>query len=189
MIEKEEKNIHNYISGITEKRTRSLIRSITEIKCLINLESLTRNFGKSGSFFYDIVRGKDDRKVNPLRIRKSIGVEYTFEEDLYGIEAWVEALNRIEKELIERIERKNRKGRTLTLKVKFRDFDQITRSKSSEEYLTREDIHNYMLLLAENIENKDKGARLLGLTISNLDTPVSEIIQLKIPFVFRVQDE
>lgn len=167
-----------------EKMTRLGIITGKDLKEW-NLEALTRNFGKAGIFFYNIARGIDERPVNPLRIRKSIGVEYTFEEDLFGLEAWVEALNRIEKELIERIERKNRKGRTLTLKVKFQNFDQITRSKSSETYLTSEDIHQYMLYLVENIEDKESGVRLLGLTVSNLDSPVSEIVQLKIPFQYE----
>jgi DNA polymerase-4 len=167
-----------------EKMTRLGIITGKDLKEW-SLEALIRNFGKSGSFFYDIARGKDEREVNPLRIRKSIGVEYTFEEDLFGLEAWVEALKNIEEELNERLNEKERKGRTLTLKVKFQNFEQITRSRSSDSYLTEKEIHDYMLFLVEGIEDKERGVRLLGLTVSNLDRPVREIIQLKIPFQFR----
>lgn len=148
-------------------------------------ESLIRNFGKSGAYFYDIVRGKDDRPVNPSKVRKSIGVEFTSDEDIHGIENIVETLERIRKELQSRLDRKQRKGRTLTLKVKFDNFEQITRSKSSEHYLSEQVINDYMIALAHEIDYKSHGVRLLGLTISNLDMPTTEIIQLEIPFYYK----
>lgn len=150
-----------------------------------SLESLIRNFGKSGSYFYDIARGIDTRPVNPSRIRKSIGVEYTFDEDIFGIDNIIETLGRIHHELHERLDRKQRKGRTLTLKVKFNNFDQITRSKSSESYLSQEDTFEYMKLLAGDIDYKNIGVRLLGLTVSNLDMPTMDIVQLEIPFEYN----
>lgn len=150
-----------------------------------SLESLIRNFGKSGIYFYDIVRGKDNRPVNPSRVRKSIGVEYTFDEDIYGINNIIETLERIKKELQDRMNRKQRKGRTLTLKVKFDNFEQITRSKSSENYLSENIIGEYTFSLANEVDYKNHGVRLLGLTISNLDMPTSEFVQLEIPFYYN----
>ena len=97
-----------------------------------SLQALVRNFGKSGKYFYDIVRGIDQRPVNPSRIRKSIGAERTFDTDLRSKQEIYKSLEQIETELISRLNRKQRKGRTLTLKVKFDDFEQITRSKSVE---------------------------------------------------------
>jgi DNA polymerase-4 len=151
-----------------------------------SLESLVRNFGKSGSYFYDIARGKDNRPVNPSRVRKSIGVEYTFDQDIYGIEQIIETLERIKKELQNRLARKQRKGRTLTLKIKFDNFEQITRSKSSENYLSEHVITDYMIALASEVDYKNHGVRLLGLTVSNLDMPTTEIIQLEIPFYYNM---
>ncbi len=150
-----------------------------------SLEALVRNFGKSGAYFYDIVRGIDNRQVNPSRIRKSIGAEYTFDKDLTGLDQVLETLVDIKTELLGRIERKQRKGRTLTLKVKFENFEQITRSKSSENYLTNDQISDYMEELAKSVDYKNQGIRLLGLTLSNLDMPTDDIIQLEIPFEYR----
>jgi len=150
-----------------------------------SLEALIRNFGKSGMFFYDIARGIDDRPVNSLRIRKSIGAENTFDTDLFGIDSILEELNKIESEVLIRLSEKNRNGRTLTLKVKFDNFEQITRSKSSEDYLTFPQIGSIKEELARSIDYKNRGVRLLGLTISNLDKPASVIYQLKIPFDFK----
>ena len=83
----------------------------------ITQEALIRNFGKSGSYFYDIARGIDNRLVNPLRIRKSIGAENTFDKDLYGIDQILAELDKIESEVLNRLEEKNRKARTLTLNL------------------------------------------------------------------------
>jgi DNA polymerase IV len=148
-------------------------------------EALVRNFGKSGLFFYDIVRGIDDRPVNPLRIRKSIGAENTFDIDLFGIDEILHELTKIEQEVLERLSEKNRKGRTLTLKVKFDNFEQITRSRSSEQFLSVNEITTLKEELARSVDYGNHGVRLLGLTISNLEEPTSAIYQLKIPFVFR----
>lgn len=146
------------------------------------LEALVRNFGKSGQFFYNIVRGIDNRPVNPSRIRKSIGSEYTYETDLTDKTAILEALSIIENELIERVDRKNRKGRTFTLKIKFDNFEQITRSKSLERWLTPEDVSTLTRQLINEVDLMHHGVRLLGLTLSNLDQSDRELIQLEIPF-------
>ena len=166
-----------------EKMTQLGITSGKDLKNW-SLEALVRNFGKAGSFFYNISRGIDNRPVNPSRIRKSIGVEHTFDSDLHSTEQILEALDKIEGELLNRMNRKQRKGRTLTLKVKFDNFEQITRSKSSENYLTNTTIHNYKNILARNVDCRNHGVRLLGLSLSNLDMPTTDFVQLKIPFVY-----
>lgn len=153
------------------------------------LEALVRNFGKSGNFFFNIARGIDNREVNPSRIRKSIGAELTFDTDVFGISDILGKLERIETELLKRLSRSQRKGRTLTLKIKFANFEQITRSKSQENYLTPETIHELMIQLVHSVEYANRGVRLLGLTISNLDKPTNDFIQLEIPFEFLRQPE
>ncbi len=172
------------VGAVTAEKMNKLGIAIGKDLKTWSLESLVRNFGKSGAFFYDIARGIDNRKVNPSRIRKSIGAEHTFDEDVFGIEGILEKLYRIEDELLGRLERSHRKGRTLTLKVKFADFEQITRSKSSESFLTAMVIHEYMEQLAKGVDYKERGVRLLGLTISNLDRPTNDFIQLEIPFMY-----
>jgi DNA polymerase-4 len=130
---------------------------------LINL------FGKAGAYFYDMARAIDNRPVNPDRIRKSVGAERTFEEDLTGREEILSELYIVEKILIERLERSKFTGRTLTLKVKFADFEQITRSKTHPEPLTDNDIlHQISVELINNLNISEKGIRLLGLTVSNI---------------------
>ncbi len=149
-----------------------------------SLDALVRNFGKSGNFFYNIARGIDNREVNPSRIRKSIGAENTFDTDVFGVEDILGKLESIEAELLKRLARSQRKGRTITLKVKFANFEQITRSKSCEVYLTPDLIRKFKEQLVKGIEYDGQGVRLLGLTISNLDKPTNDFIQLEIPFEF-----
>ncbi len=146
------------------------------------LDALLRNFGKSGGFFYNIVRGIDNRPVNPYRIRKSIGAERTFDSDVYGKEELLNKLLLIEGELLSRLKRKQRKGCTLTLKIKFDNFEQITRSYTSESYLLPDQIHECYLKLIQAEELPDRGIRLAGLTVSNLDKPTNNFIQLELPF-------
>jgi DNA polymerase-4 len=147
-----------------------------------SIEALTRNFGKSGAYFYNIARGVDLRPVNSLRIRKSIGAEYTFNTDLFTKEEMLKALEKIENELLIRLARKQRRGRTITLKIKFDDFEQITRSKSSESYLSAEFIKLFYQNLINSFVFKNRGVRLLGLIVSNLDKPTNDFVQMEIPF-------
>ncbi|MCR9011267.1 DNA polymerase IV [Gabonibacter chumensis] len=131
-------------------------------------EFLTRNFGKAGTLYYDFAHGIDSRPVEPLRIRKSVGCEQTYDKDLTTHTALIIELYHITKELIRRLKKNNFKGHTLTLKVKFHDFTQKTRSISlSNELTTLQEI----LPLAKNLLNElkleDYRIRLLGLSVSN----------------------
>ncbi len=148
-----------------------------------SLEELVRLFGKTGSFYYNIARAIDDRPVDPNRSRKSIGTEYTFERDLQGIQEILFELRNVENELVRRMQKSGSKARTLTLKVKFEDFEQITRSKSLHEAFTQESIHETSVELASVVDYKNKGVRLLGLSLSNFDVPEPpESYQLEINF-------
>ena len=90
---------------------------------------LVKRFGKTGRFFYKIVRGEDNRAVNPNRTRKSIGAERTFNEDISRVDEMYERLIIIGEKLFESIEKTENYGRTLTIKIKYADFQIITRSK------------------------------------------------------------
>lgn len=129
---------------------------------------LIKHFGKSGGFYFDIVRGIDDRPVKPNRIRKSIAVERTTEEDMTTLLALEERLQQIVEKLIPRLEKVNKYGRTITLKLKTADFDIITRSKSSNSPVTQKDqiLHIGLTLLRDNYKDGTP-IRLIGLTSSN----------------------
>jgi DNA polymerase-4 len=136
-----------------------------------DLLSLVRNFGKAGVFFYDIVRGIDERPVEPDQERKSVGTELTYEKDLITRFEIIAELYRLEKELMERLEHSETTGRTITLKVKFSDFKQITRSKTLQNYIRDFDtLHKEVSGIRKLLKLEGSRIRLLGLSISNLET-------------------
>lgn len=136
-----------------------------------DLVSLVRNFGKSGVFFHDIVRGIDDRPVEPDQERKSVGTELTYEKDLMTRFEIIAELYKLEKELMDRVEHAGTTGRTVTLKVKFSDFRQLTRSKTLQNYIRDFDtLHKEVTNLRKGLKLEGERIRLLGVTISNLET-------------------
>ena len=141
--------------------------------------SLVRNFGKAGIFFYDIVRGIDERPVEPYQERKSVGTELTYEKDLTTNFEIIAELYKVEKELMERIEDFGSTGRTVTLKIKFSDFRQLTRSKTLLHYIRDFDtLHKEVTKLRKTLKLEGERIRLLGVTISNLETDDCEGQQL-----------
>lgn len=133
---------------------------------------LVNHFGKMGSYLYHIIRGEDSSPVIAHRECKSISVENTFARDLvYGEELLAE-LNALVKDLLVRIQAMNTSGKTLTLKVKFHDFQQITRRVTqAHEYQTPENIRDCArdrLQLVCSQEFPHKSIRLLGIGVSNL---------------------
>ncbi|WP_339609071.1 DNA polymerase IV [uncultured Roseivirga sp.] len=140
-------------------------------------EALRLKFGKAGPFYYDIVRGEDQRPVNPNRIRKSLGAENTFDQDLIEIEDMKMALDPILQTVYKRLEKADKFGKTLTLKIKFKDFSQITRSITQTEYITSGEILKQLtfnLLEQVNWEDFPEGVRLLGVTCSNFEQDETE---------------
>jgi len=135
-----------------------------------DLVALVRNFGKAGVFFYDIVRGIDERPVEPDQERKSVGTELTYEKDLTTRFEIIAELYKLEKELMERLEHSETTGRTITLKVKFSDFRQITRSKTLQNYIRDfETLHKEVSGIRKSLKLEGSRIRLLGLSISNME--------------------
>lgn len=129
---------------------------------------LMRDFGKSGSFFYHMVRGEDDRPVRPNRVAKSIGVEDTFERDIAEVEDMILELDQLCSKLSKRLAAKSLSGRTFTLKVKFSDFSQVTRSFTSSHFLASQpELKAEAEALLNKVELADRKVRLLGVSISN----------------------
>ena len=133
-----------------------------------SLDMLVRQFGKAGQIYYNFARGIDERPVEPVRIRKSIGCEHTLEKDISTTSSAIIELYHVACELCERLERKEFKGTTLTLKVKFHDFTQITRSISTDKTLRiLKDILPLAKQLLSGVDYQNHPIRLLGLSVSN----------------------
>ncbi len=131
---------------------------------------LVRHFGKVGHFYYLIARAEDNRIVEPNRIRKSIGAETSFTKDLDDTQVMMLELETIAQTLQHRLESYQTLGRTITLKVKFADYQQITRSKTVTAAVGKAEAINQIakeLLAAISLEGRS--VRLLGISLSNLD--------------------
>jgi DNA polymerase IV len=138
-------------------------------------DSLVRNFGKSGSFYFGIARGNDDRPVEPYSERKSVGTELTYEKDLTTRFEIIAELYKVEKELMERLSNAGTTGRTITVKVKFSDFRQITRSKTLPRYIRDfETLHREVSEIRRAMKLEGTRIRLLGVTVSNLESEDEE---------------
>ena len=146
-----------------------------------SLEFLVRQFGKSGNYYYNIARAKDNRAVEANRIRKSIGAENSFAQDLSDRTAILQELEQIARTLHKRIDKHQAAGRTLTLKVKFSDYQQITRSRTLGNSINSLDaIITEASSLFKAIDLEDKSIRLLGISLSNLDNVTYKVIQLSL---------
>lgn len=132
---------------------------------------LVRKFGKSGRFFYNVIRGKDNRPVSADRIRKSLGAERTFMEDLKEEADQLLKLEEITEEVIKRMGKSNVYGKTVTLKYKYLDFEQHTRSKTVDYWVKDQDkLWELVNHLFYEPEPPSRPVRLLGVTISTLNT-------------------
>jgi DNA polymerase IV len=136
----------------------------------LSLETLVRHFGKAGHYYYGVCRGIDLRPVSPSRIRKSISVERTFEEDISNRDQALDFIRDLAAELCLSLQKMDLKGRTLQLKWRYPDFTTPTRNRSFQTF-TRDPeliIQTFSQLFDENVEIA-RGIRLLGLGISNLN--------------------
>ncbi len=140
---------------------------------LLPLQDLVKHFGKAGSYFYNAVRGIDERPVVSFRERKSIGAERTYETDIYDINEVKAKLTEVIDIMWMRCETKKKIGKTLTLKLRFADFTTITRRLTHSQPFTKEDVNTSIIDLLPGEEIKERGVRLLGATMSNfrIETP------------------
>lgn len=156
------------VGPVTAKKMHSLGIHNGEQLRASSLATLTREFGKVGAIYYDFARGIDLRPVEAVRIRKSIGCEHTLEKDINRRSSVIIELYHAAVELVGRLERKSFRGNTLTLKIKFHDFTQITRSITQPQELTSLDV---ILPLAKQllkeVDYEHHPIRLIGLSVSN----------------------
>ncbi|WP_291959703.1 DNA polymerase IV [Maribacter sp.] len=156
-----------------------------------SIEFLAENFGKSGPYYYHVVRGIHNSEVKPHRIPKSVGAERTFNENLSSEIFMLERLEHIAQELERRLTKSKVAGKTVTLKIKYSDFTLNTRSKTMPYFIADKDLILETakdLLYQEELQNS---VRLLGISLSNLNTEdkktkkvddKSILVQLKFDF-------
>ncbi|MBC8211113.1 MAG: DNA polymerase IV [Gammaproteobacteria bacterium] len=171
------------VGKVTASKMKSLgIRNGAELKQW-SLEELVSLFGKSGHYFFDVANGQDNRPVVAHRERKSIGAETTFIEDQTSLDRLIESLQGIAQEVTRRVSSQQSAGRTVTLKIKFANFTQITRSHSM---LTPVNDYQSIFSTAHYLLNEAFGegmsVRLLGITLSNLDKKNCADTQLTLRF-------
>jgi DNA polymerase-4 len=167
----------------TEKMYQLGIFTGNDLK-LKSLDFLEQHFGKSGIFYYHIVRGIHDSPVKPHRVSKSVGAEQTFEENLASEIFMQDKLEIIAKELQKRLEKNKLAGKTITLKIKYSDFTMQTRSKTLPYFVMDQSI---LLETAKELLYQEKmknSVRLLGISISNLNTEIKKQVAVQLKFHF-----
>ena len=145
-----------------------------------SVEFLRENFGKSGDYYYHVVRGIHNSEVKPNRIPKSVGAERTFDENLSSEVFMLQRLENIATELEKRLKKSKISGKTVTLKIKYSDFTLQTRSKTLPYYIADKSLileTTKELLYQEKLGNS---VRLLGISLSNLNTEKNEPLEQKV---------
>ncbi|WP_281227522.1 DNA polymerase IV [Flavobacterium aquiphilum] len=147
-------------------------------------EFLEKHFGKAGGFYYNVVRGIHNSEVKSHRIAKSVAAEHTFDINLSSEVFMLEKLEKIAQELERRLKKHQISGKTITLKIKYSDFTQQTRSKTmpyfiSDKALIFETVKE--LLYQEKMKDS---VRLLGISLSNLNTEIKKTIVVQLKFDF-----
>lgn len=148
------------------------------------LEFLEKHFGKSGTYYFHIVRGIHNSEVKPERIAKSVATEHTFDENLTSEIFMQQRLETIAGELERRLKRYNVAGKTITLKIKYSDFTLQTRSKTLPYFISDKTL---MYEAAKELlyqERMKDSVRLLGISLSNLNTEVKKTVAVQLKFDF-----
>jgi DNA polymerase-4 len=146
-------------------------------------QELVSLFGKAGNYFYDVSQGRDNRAVIPHRERKSLGAEHTFEADLGSLEEAKDKLEALAQEVARRLAKSKKLGKTITLKIKFADFSQITRSRTLvQPIIGFEQIQSLALDIFSETFKEGMQIRLLGITMSSFNTEEQTEQQLTLKF-------
>jgi len=178
------RRIHG-VGRVTEERMQRLGIHYGKDLLQCSLDDLVHYFGKAGHYFYHIARGVDGRPVVPDRVRKSVGKETTLSEDIADFNMLTTVLGDLSERLAALLAEKECRGQTLTLKVKYADFQSVTRSISREKaFENAPDLLSAGTELLHKTEAGQRAVRLLGLTVSQLqgDFVASGEAQLELPF-------
>lgn len=149
-----------------------------------SLEFLVKHFGKSGAFYYSVVRGVHNSAVKSDRIAKSVGAEHTFDENLTSEIFMIDRLESIAATLERRVKKYNIAGKTVTLKIKYSDFTQQTRARTLPYFISDKSL---ILDVAKELLYQEKmkdSVRLLGISLGNLNTEVKKTVVVQLKFDF-----
>lgn len=149
-----------------------------------SFEYLEEHFGKSGTSYYNIVRGIHNSEVKPNRITKSVAAEHTFNENLTSEIFMQERLERIAEELERRLKKYNISGKTVTLKIKYSNFTTQTRSKTLPYFVSDKGILFETVKELLYQERLKESVRLLGISLNNLNTEVKKTVVVQLKFEF-----
>jgi DNA polymerase-4 len=158
------------VGAVTEAKMKRLGIHTGEDLHRRSLEELVQHFGKSGPWFHGVARGIDHRPVNPDRVRKSSGSETTFQTDLTDPAAIKDEVQALADKVFGWCERSGAFGRTVTVKIKYADFQQATRSRSASGPVTAQAVLRRLAAdLVGSVMPVTQGVRLLGVTVSNFE--------------------
>ena len=149
-----------------------------------SVEFLEKHFGKSGAFYYNVVRGIHNSEVKSERISKSVAAEHTFDVNLSSEIFMVEKLEKIASELGRRLKKHSIAGKTITLKIKYSDFTQQTRSKTMPYFISDKALILEIVKELLYQEKMKESVRLLGISLSNLNTEIKKTIVVQLKFDF-----
>jgi DNA polymerase IV len=179
------------VGRVTEEKMRRLgIRTGADLR-RYNEAELVRHFGKVGHFYHRIAHGKDDRPVQPHWVRKSIGKETTLSEDIDDVDQMLAILSQLSEKVTAYLEREKRQGQTLTLKVKYADFQSVTRSITLPQPIERlGTILDHLPKLLAATEAGHRKVRLLGVSVSNFTDEAGQrrLRQLPLPLGVPTSD-
>jgi len=167
----------------TEKMYQLGIFTGLELKSK-SLDFLEKHFGKSGNFYYNVVRGIHNSEVKSDRITKSVAAEHTFDVNLSSEIFMMERLENIAAELERRVKKHNIAGKTVTLKIKYSDFTQQTRSKTLPYFISDKGLIVEMVKELLYQERMKDSVRLLGISLSNLNTEIKKTVVVQLKFDF-----
>lgn len=148
------------------------------------VEFLEKHFGKSGAFYYKVVRGIHNSEVKSNRITKSVAAEHTFDINLSSEIFMLEKLEKIASELERRLKKHQISGKTVTLKIKYSDFTQQTRSKSMPYFIADKSLILETVKELLYQERMKDSVRLLGISLSNLNTEIKKTVVVQLKFDF-----
>ena len=173
------RKIHGVGAATAQKMEGLGVKTGKDLKNL-SLSKLQEHFGKAGIYYYQIARGIDNRPVVNYRKNKSIGTETTFQADINDLETIILQIERLFKKALTRVEEKKLTAHTLTIKIKYHDFVQITRSRTIAAKLSASNCSkNVFFELLKDTDIGKRPVRLLGVTLSSLSEPSSLHLNLQ----------
>ncbi|MFV8368951.1 DNA polymerase IV [Flavobacterium sp. LB2R40] len=177
------RKFHGVGKVTTEKMYQLGIFTGVELKGK-SLEFLEKHFGKSGNFYFNVVRGIHNSEVKSNRITKSVAAEHTFDVNLSSEIFMIEKLESIATTLEKRLKKHSIAGKTITLKIKYSDFTQQTRSKTLPYFISDKGLILEIVKELLYQERMKDSVRLLGISLSNLNTEEKKFVVVQLKFDF-----